>query len=103
MYGDYNKDFLKIRYETPWEEYPPRIRSTIATTWMQYKYDYLFKDGCINITGVFLAEEYLKAGMLNNIWMMLYGPGSEYFDDITNWNHFSDLRVIEEKKTNEQK
>lgn len=95
MSEDYERDFLSIKESTPWEEFPQRVRSTVALIWMQYKYPELFKDGSVNSVNVFLDEEYPKTKMLNNTLILLYGPSSEYFHDALKWSLFSDLNVIE--------
>lgn len=92
---DYERDFLSIKESTPWEDFPQRVRSTVAMIWMQYKHPDLYKDGSVNSVNVFLDEKYLKAKMLNNTLIMLYGPSSEYFDDALKWNLFTDLNVNE--------
>ncbi|MFS0883513.1 YecA family protein [Metabacillus niabensis] len=95
MSEEYEKDFLSIKESTPWEEYPQRVRSTIASIWMQYQYPELYKEGAVNTVSVFLDEEYPKAKILNNILIMLYGPTSEYFGDVLKWNLFNDLNANE--------
>ncbi|WP_019637336.1 YecA family protein [Paenibacillus fonticola] len=93
MKKDYEKDFMSIKGDTEWEDYPPRVRSTIATIWMDDKYQELYRDGVMNIVNVFLDEKYLKTTMLNSILMILYGPSSKYFEDVLEWNLFTDLNM----------
>lgn len=95
MSGDYEKNFLSIKENTPWEEFPQRVRTAVAMTWVQHKYPKMYKDGCVNLVNVFLDRKYLKAKMLNNTLVLLYGPQSEYFDDYLKWNLFTDLNVNE--------
>lgn len=103
LYNDYKSDFSKLRFETPWEEYPPRIRLAVATTWMQQKHNDLFKEGYINITNVYLAEEYPKVTILNATFTMLYGQISDYFDEVNDWNYFSDLHLENNKNVKRTK
>lgn len=93
MSKDYENDFLSIDVNTPWEEFPQRVRSTVAMIWMQYKYPEKFKDGSVNTVNVFLDEEYLKAKMLNNTLILLYGQPQEYFEKELKWNFFNDLNI----------
>ncbi|WP_257001017.1 YecA family protein [Terribacillus saccharophilus] len=95
MGDDYEKDFLSIKESTQWENYPSRVRSSIATVWVQDKHPELFSEGSVNLVSVFLADEYPKAGLLNNLLVTLYGPPAEFFNDILKWNFFTDLNMIE--------
>lgn len=103
MHEEYQRDFNGITKNTLWEYYPPRVRTTIAMVWMENRYKHLYKDGCINSVNTYLSDKYLKSNMLNSVLMMLYGQMSEHFEDITNWKHFSDLNMIENKQNKRTK
>ncbi|MFY2253089.1 YecA family protein [Priestia megaterium] len=88
-------DILKITYSTPWENYSPQVRSTIAQTWVHDKHNERFKSNCMNVVISSLDEEYYKVETLNNVLITLYGAPSEYFASQLNWTYFSDLRINE--------
>ncbi|WP_209125448.1 YecA family protein [Alkalihalobacillus sp. BA299] len=90
---EYEKDLLSIKENTPWEEYPPRVRMLVATTYVREKYPDLFKKDCVNNVCVILDEYLPKIRVMNDTLTILYGPPSSYFDDILNWNHFSDVKT----------
>ncbi|MCF7624512.1 hypothetical protein CQ056_24975 [Peribacillus simplex] len=89
------EEFTGITYSTPWEDYPQRVRSTIAQAWVYDKYGEMFKDNCINVSISSIDEEYYKVNTLNNVLFTLYGAPSEYFTSKLNWTYFTDMRVSE--------
>jgi hypothetical protein len=97
MFEEYRKDFMSIKESTLWEEFPPRVRAIVASTWMQEKHPELYKDGAINTVNVYLSDEYLKTEVLNNTMQLLYGAPSEVFNDLYQWNLFKDLHLTEDE------
>jgi len=88
-------EFLKIPSNTPMEEYPLAISSTIEHNWVYHEYRELFKDNCINIVFSSRTNEYSKVDCLNHVLSVLYGAPSLYFTSQSEWKYFSDLRLNE--------
>ncbi|WBL17710.1 SEC-C metal-binding domain-containing protein [Sutcliffiella sp. NC1] len=93
----YREQFRSITMSTPWEEYPQSVRILIATSFMQERYPQLNKRGKVNLINIFLDEYYPKIRIINDTLTMLYGPISQYFNEIPKWNHFSDTTINENK------
>ena len=75
------KEFLEITYDTPWEEYAPRIRSMIANNWLmksiEDKDKLSEKD---NIVFSSIDDEMPKYKIMQFVREILYGRSSEYFE-----------------------
>jgi len=71
------RDILNITYSTPWEEYPPSIRSMIASDWVIQKTQKQTEKNQIVFTSI--DEVIQKYKIMQFIRQILFGQPSEYF------------------------
>jgi hypothetical protein len=79
------RDILNITYSTPWEEYPPSIRSLIASDWHIHKTQEQSEKNQIVFTSI--DEVIQKYKIMQFARQILFGKPSEYF--VRNKPHIS--------------
>lgn len=71
------KDLLSVRTDTPWEEYPPSVRATIAQAWIAKTSPPIQGKNPIVISSI--EDKVEKHKVIRFVREFLYGKPSDYF------------------------